>query len=197
MPATTRYRENTNTYISRDLYDSKLYNERRQYVNTSTAYDFPTTYPTRTMPKRTVVPDRQQKTEVKARPKTNLKLGKILFLGIILMALCFTVIYRYSVILESNQEIDALEKQYEGILSDNQVMQAKIDRYFEMGEVEKIAGKELGMMKPEANQIFYIDMKMEDSGFATGKTADDTAKGITGTPGALINAFKIYRSYSR
>lgn len=199
MPTSTKYREKSTTYGTQNFYDSRTYSGRRQYQNTSSAYDYPTFYPER----RTSV---QTKTKVAAparerEPKTNARARvsaiRACAVAVLAFILCFSVIYRYSIILESNQEIKALEKQYEGLLSENQILQGKIDRYLEMGEVEKIAREQLGMMKPETHQIFYIDIKMDDMGGSGSIVSNEGAGVISGTPGALVNAFRVYHSYSR
>ena len=199
MPTSTKYREKSNTYVTHNFYDSRTYSGRRQYQNTSSAYDYPTFYPERMAPVQTkpkaAVPARERAARADARVRASAI--KACAVAVLAFILCFSVIYRYSLILESNQEIKALEKQYEGILSENQILQGKIDRYLEMGEVEKIARQQLGMMKPETYQIFYIDIKMDDLG-GNGSTASNEGVGaIAGTPGALVNAFRVYHSYSR
>lgn len=199
MPTSTKYREKSNTYGTHNLYDSRTYSGRRQYQNTSSAYDYPPFYPERMVPAQTKPKAAAPARERAAKADARVRAGAIRACAVAVLAfiLCFSVIYRYSIILESNQEIKALEKQYEGILSENQILQGKIDRYLEMGEVEKIAREELGMMKPETYQIFYIDMQMDDLG-GTGSTASKEGVGaIAGTPGALVNAFRVYHSYSR
>lgn len=195
MPTSTKYREKSSTYPTRNFYDSRTFDGRRINANTSSAYDYPFVYPER----KSVQPKEVPLNNPKVQPRSFAKASAVkAFLCVIgLMVLCFSVIYRYSVILESNQEIKVLEKEYINILSQNQVMQSKIDKYLEMGEVEKIAKSELGMMKPEANQIFYIDMKLNDLGGVSSTSEKEGNRAITGTPGALINAFKIYQSYSR
>ena len=47
MPTSTKYREKSNTYVTHNFYDSRTYSGRRQYQNTSSAYDYPTFYPER------------------------------------------------------------------------------------------------------------------------------------------------------
>ena len=199
MPTSTKYREKSTTYGTQNFYDSRTYSGRRQYQNTSSAYDYPTFYPERMSPVQTkpkaAAPARER--AAKADARVRVRAIRACAVAVLAFILCFSVIYRYSVILECNQEIKALEKQYEGIVSENQLLLGKLDRYLEMGEVEKIAREQLGMMKPETYQIFYIDIQMDDLG-GSGSTASNEGTGaIAGTPGALINAFRVYHSYSR
>lgn len=199
MPTSTKYREKSNTYRSHNSYDNRTYSGRRQYQNTSSAYEYPSFYPERMAPAQTKVKSVEPARERATKADARVRIGaiKACAIAVIAFILCFLVIYRYSVILESNQKIKALEKQYEGILSENQLLQGKIDRYLEMGEVEKIAREQLGMMKPETYQIFYIDIKMDDLGGKGSAASNEGVGTIAGTPGALVNAFRVYRSYSR
>ncbi len=183
MPSVTQYRERTVNYGARQVYD---YRSRSLYSNTGTAYDIPAAYPRRTAEAKPLQKAPSKKTAV----NKNFVRAGMLFLT--LVAICFTVIFRYAIILESNQKITGLEKQYEQILSGNQVLQTKIDKGIEMGEVELYAKNELGMMRPENHQIFYIDIEMED--LSAGETLKESgASAISGTPGALVNAFSVLK----
>ena len=178
MPSVTQYRERTVNYGTRQAYD---YTNRNLY--SSTAYDIPVSYP-----KRTAQPKPAQKAQTPAVNKGLVRLG-LVFLA--LVAICFTVVSRYAIILESNQKITSLEKQYEQMLSSNQVLQTKIDKGIEMGEIERYAKSELGMMRPENHQLFYIDIEMED--LSSKKTNSAGKSHISGTPGALVNAFGVLK----
>lgn len=195
MPTYTSDRERSYTYGSRNMYDSRAYSGKRLYSNTSTAYEIPMTYPERVrVPSgRPVQTPKVEPSKEKTTNYAKQGLIKVCSFVLLMVVLCCTVIYRYAVILESNQEIKALEKEYEAIMSANQVMQGKIDRYLEMGEIEKIAREELGMMKPEAYQIFYIDMEMQDMGSAGSASANQAGGALVGIPGTLVNAFRVLK----
>ncbi len=175
MPSVTQYRERTVNYRT------KAYDYRSLYTGTNTAYDIPVSYP-----KRTPQPKPAQKAHTQNK---NIVRAAAAFLAFV--AICFTVICRYAIILESNQKITSLEKQYEQMLSSNQVLQTKIDKGIEMGEVERFAKNELGMMRPENHQIFYIDIEMED--LSSKKQTLPEKSPISGTPGALVNAFSVLK----
>ncbi len=191
MPIYTSDRERTYAYGSRNMYDSRTYAGRQLYTNTSTAYEIPTIYP-----ERVRRPEQQSKVQPVERKGTDIakkSLARVCGIVLLLVVLCCTVIYRCAAILESNQKIKELEKQCESIVSANQIMQGKIDRYLEMGEVEKIAREELGMMKPESYQIFYIDMDMLDAGSISGVPSHSAGGALTGVPGTLVNAFRVLK----
>lgn len=102
------------------------------------------------------------------------------------------ILCRYISIMNGNREISNLEKQYAQLVSDNQAMQVKINGAIENGEIEKKAREELGMMTPESYQMFYIDMEMPDGG-TDGSTAEQSEDAVLGTPGTLMNAFRVLK----
>lgn len=190
MPASTKYREQSNTYKSYDAYYNRAYAERKQYMNTSTAYDIPASYPDRVRTAKQPTGVKRKKST--AKPAVNYKFVRVCLLAAAFVMLCFTIIYRQTVILESNQEIKKLEKEYSALLATNQAMQSKIDMSLEMGEVEKYAREELGMMKPETGQIFYVDMQMEDAG-GKGNVSESGMTALSGIQGTLVNAFRVLK----
>ena len=189
MPASTKYRETTTYKSYNDTYYSRVYTDRKQYMNTSTAYDIPTAYPQR---KTTHKPASKTKQKTSASKRIDARYIKIYMIAAVVVVLCFTMIYRQSVILESNQNIKALEKEYTSLVAANQAMKSKIDTSLEMGEIEKFAREELGMMKPETGQIFYVDMNMEDTG-SSGSVSDSGMISVSGIQGALVNAFRVLK----
>lgn len=183
MP-TTKYREKNTNY---DTYYSKAYTERKQYMNISTAYEIPPTYPKREAERQM---ERTSAKRRKAKTSADTRRARMCLVAAAFIFLCFTLIYRQTVILESNQELKKLETQYAEILASNQAMQSKIDMSLEMGEVEKFAREKLGMMKPESGQMFYVDMQMEDAG-GKGSVGESGVTAISGIQGTLVNAFRV------
>ena len=194
MPTYTRDRETNYTRTSYNQYDNSAYS-RKYYSNTSTAYEIPMTYPERVKTPSGRPEQKTKKTVAQERKATYSKAEIVKVCAVLVLAfvLCCSVVYRYAVILECNQEIKALEKQVDAILSENQVMQGKIDRSLEVGEIEKVAREELGMMKPEAYQIFYIDMDMQDVGSSGSAKAAQSSGALVGIPGTLVNAFRVLK----
>ncbi len=186
VPTPTKYRNNSSLYGTRSEYS-------RLYSGTGTAYDIPAEYP-----KRHSIPlDIPKKEEPVKKTRKTIKINQKRFMRFLMcagifIALCFAVLFRYAIILQANQEIRALEKEIDTIVAENQTKQAKIDKQLEIGEIEKYAGEELGMMKPQAYQIFYIDMDMGDSG-NSGTISTETANTMQGVPGALVNAFRVLK----
>lgn len=200
MPTPTGYRNDTNTYGARNTYTNR-YNRTTLgrsdiYTGTSTAYDLPRYYPERedlnTARKSNNTEVRKASAELKKTGASNRTVRKAAFSGGILFALCISVLCRYVAILGANTQITELEKRYNAIIASNQAMQTKIDRQLEMGEIEKYAREELGMMKAESYQKFYIDMKLPDGGTEI-NNASRAQNAISGVPGTLVNAFRVLK----
>lgn len=187
-PTNTAYRNRVSSDIYRQ-YDN--YAQARQ--NTARAYDFPATYPGRTAPLR---PRPQATPQPKTTAKVTLKANILrIFLRIVLVAaLCMTVLYRYAVILESSDQIENLKTEITAIEATNQSLQAKIDRGLELGTLEEYATGQLGMIRPDGSQIFYIDMQLADATYSQQGASDEKATNVLqGTPGALVHAFRVLK----
>ena len=177
---------------------------------TQTKYRYDTKNAYRVPHKRTMLKEIPAAPEVVRMPRTQnhqmvkkaqrSKMGARKMFGIAVKVmcvflLCCTVIYRFSVILESNAKLDEMKKEYEAVMSRNQAIQAKIDKSFEANTLEKIATTQLGMVKPDPSQIIYVDMQMADKG----ETSDEIAKAeeettaLMGAPGTLIRAFQMLK----
>ena len=106
--------------------------------------------------------------------------------------LCCLMIYRYAVILETNDQIAKLKEECAEIEANNQAIQAKIDRGLELGALEEYATTQLGMIRPDSSQIFYIDMQMDDVSANEKNEGDSEEKPVLqGTPGALVHAIQV------
>ena len=147
MPTPTRYRNDTNTYSARNTYSRTSYNRGQVYSSTSTAYDMPGYYSD--IRKKETVQKKKAAGVQKKKAKLVLTrdVRQVITAVLVLFLLCIGVLCRYATILSSNRRIKDLEKQYNTIISSNQAMQAKIDKQLEMGEIEKYAREELGMVK--------------------------------------------------
>lgn len=200
MPADTRNIKrnragNYNSIYGRDRIGTSGYSNNRYSPNmsnrTNTAYDL-TDY--RTLP--TVQPQKRETVKSVPKHKTDTVINKknmrkVTTMSIVVFVAAMIILCRYVGILNGNRRISELEKQYGEIVSQNQAMQVKIDGKLEKGEIEKIAKEELGMMVPESYQVFYIQMDMQDGG--DGQTNDKPSEAVLGTPGTLMNAFRVLK----
>lgn len=196
MPNDMKYRNNHEMYGTRNTYNA--YHGERLYSRTSTAYDIPTVYPgtkTKTTPSHLRGDEQERKnnrTDKRSVTVNKAKVRKMVVAVGVVFVLCLTVLYRYAVLLQRNQEIEELTAELDALSASNQAMQTKIDKQLEISEIEKYAKSELGMMKPQAYQITYIDMNMGDGG-SEGTVSERSASAVSGVPGALVNAFRVLK----
>lgn len=215
MPTTTQRRTNTarrGTPVSRA--QSYYGGYQRPHSSTAEAYPYRETYPRRravplhpvTSPKPTASPGKRQGEPVKkagvsvrkgkqaVRSADRVNLFRIFAKVGAVFLLCFLMIYRYAMILETNEEIDKLAKEFAAIETTNQALQAKIDRELELGALEEYAATQLGMIKPDSSQIFYVDMQLGDGAQENGNAGEESEKPILqGTPGALVHAIQVLK----
>lgn len=197
MATMTPTRHNSNGYTTNESRDT-----RQRYIeysqgqsSTAKAYDY-----------RDIFPEYKPYIEEKKEPKKvetkdiswakGFKLSKKQMWKVVpkiagVMILCCIMIYRYAVILETNDSINKMTESLAGIESANQAIQFKIDRELEMGALEEYATKELGMIRPDNAHMFYIDMELGDGTERKSNEGEDYA--LKGTPGALVNAIQVLK----
>ncbi len=195
MPTQTTQRRNPQ-YRSGSYSSYSNYYQARQ--STAQAYDYPMTYPDRTLPVRphpqSKPQDTKPKTVTKAKPALKANILSIVFRIVLVTALCMTVLYRYASILEGSAQIDTLTAEITAIEAKNQALQAKIDRSLELGALEEYATSHLGMIRPDGSQMFYIDMQLSDATLNPQEDINaDANNALKGTPGALVHAFRVLK----
>ncbi len=80
----------------------------------------------------------------------------------VMLAVAFLILYRYSVIVEQNEQISDLKSQYEELADANKRLQVTIDSSLNLANIEEIAINRLGMRKPEKYQTVYINVTGDD-----------------------------------
>ena len=138
-------------------------------------------------PKQAVVEQPKNRSYAKAKRKQVLRT----FCQIAtVFILCSLMIYRYAVILESNDRITKLSQQLADMEYDNQFLAAKLDSALELGALEAYATEELGMMHPDSSQVFYIDVDMDDVAVVED---EEENRSLQGAPGALMHAIRVLK----
>lgn len=90
----------------------------------------------------------------------NRKSRTMLVMSVLIAFTMFMVIsYRYSVISEKNLEVQTLEKNLTEAKSVLATSEIKLDKAVDMDKVETYSKGQLGMQKPEKNQIVYVDIE--------------------------------------
>lgn len=183
MPTPTKSR-----YTSSNAYDITIERPSRYPY-----FDEPVITPgrSRRMTDRAVEVKEAEAVKEQANKVSMLKVAGIIAC---VFAICAIMIYRYAMILQANDTISNKQKEYTGILAQNQLIEKEIDKFFETSALEKLATEHLGMVKVDTTQIIYVDLNMVDSGEnVRGKSADEKTASLMGTPGTLIRAFQMLR----
>lgn len=191
----TAYRNNTSNDVQRHY---------REYSRSAAvrSYDYPQSIPTYRPYKPVPFPGSKEAKEkaVQSSPKikkrgisiSKANLVKLyLKIGFVFL-MCCIMIYRYAIILEANDTITKMTEQAAEIEAGNQAIQFKIERGLELGALEEYATTELGMMRPDSSQIFYIDMQLGDETVSENASAEEETM-VKGTPGALVHAIKVLK----
>ncbi len=160
-------------------------------VTSAPVYDFPMSGRNRPQvrPKTVATPKQEAKTAPKKKLQTRVVFGW-LALG---MALCFLMLYRYAGIVESNARVEELKAEIMAIEAKNQALQAKIDRGLELGVLEAYATGQLGMIRPDGSQVFYIDMQLGDAFPEQKEESHNGSSALQGAPGALVHAIRVLK----
>ncbi len=112
--------------------------------------------------------ERKQKREVALRRLSNVSLF-ILF-AVIALFIC----YRYSIINEKFNKVEKLKKELANSQTVNEQLQADIDGETDISYIENFAKYQLGMQKPQASQMVYINMDKKDKVFTPVKIEEET-----------------------
>ena len=204
MPTTTQRRNNTTSRNTVANNSRGRYGRYSAYENnrSATAYDYRTAYPNyKELENPRVRPERVQADRMDKAARENKKINtnsrtvafRLLLKIACVFTLCFLMIYRYTVILESNNKITELTKQLAELEAQNQAISTKIERSLELGPLEEYATGELGMVKPDNAQIFYIDMQLGDAAQSDSEADGDGNNALRGTPGALVHAIRVLK----
>lgn len=108
-----------------------------------------------------------------------------------IFALAIIMIYRYVQISESGAKINELKKEYIGLNGDAQELQSNIDKSIDLSALERQAQEELGMVRPDRNQIFYVNMNGDDYGELT--ESEEKAGNISSASGSMIRAIDMIK----
>lgn len=95
--------------------------------------------------------------------KTKVKIDMFSVAGfLVVAALAFLLLGRYSQITAKNAEIEALKESYEKVNSAVVKSEYELEKSIDLKKVEEIAITKLGMQRPEKHQLVYINMKNDD-----------------------------------
>lgn len=104
-----------------------------------------------------------RKTEKGVSKKKNAKITRGSFLSyVVITALAFVLLFRYSCITEMSTKLTGLKQEYDEVSSVAVAKEFELEQYVDLKKVEDVATNELGMRRPEKHQIVYVDMQNND-----------------------------------
>ncbi len=110
---------------------------------------------------------KQTKNQKRPKQKTNKNVSKMNRLKIfvtlgIIFAVMFTICYRYSLIDQQFKDIQSMKKQYIALQTTNDQIEIGIQSSLDLTNIERYAKDKLGMKKPDASQVKYVEIEKED-----------------------------------
>lgn len=74
------------------------------------------------------------------------------------------LVYRYVLINELNMTANKLKSEYNNIVAENQAIQSEIDSAIDLKKLQEIATTRLGMVRPDSDQVFYVETESSNYG---------------------------------
>lgn len=117
------------------------------------------------IPVRSGMPEEQQRIEKKVSkqarsyPKSSsMPKTRMVFALLFVTAVCFVILYRFSVIVELNSEMGKLTAVYNQLRDENRKLKVDIETSIDLDYVKHIAETKLDMHKPDQYQIVLVSV---------------------------------------
>lgn len=117
------------------------------------------------LPVRTEKPAERQRTERKASVQTrsypkssSMPKTRMVFALLFVTAVCFVILYRFSVITELNSQMGKLTAQYDQLRNENRMLKVDIETSIDLDYVRHIAETKLNMHKPDKYQLVLVSV---------------------------------------
>ena len=105
----------------------------------------------------------QKKKSVKVNKQAVfMQKAKLVTCVAIFFAVIFTISYRYSLIDRKFKGIQTVKKEYIALQTANDQMELALKSDLDLTSIERYAKDKLGMQKPIASQIKYVDIEKQD-----------------------------------
>lgn len=88
--------------------------------------------------------------------------GRLCFCVVVLAAMCFVVLYRFSVLADLNAMMNKMNEEYNTLRNENRLLRVEIETSIDLDRVKQIAEAELGMHKPDRFQIVPVNVPKND-----------------------------------
>lgn len=160
-----------NKYGSGAVYGSLAYDFNNPELYPEVEYGIPLERPAPPKPEEST----QVRPRVRTRARTKQGVAPGAVLGILVAAALFVVCIMAQVRV---MDISARSAELTSQLTELETRQARLkieyESAFNLAEIEEYATKELGMQKPTADQIYYIDTSSPDRAVVVQQTSNDS-----------------------
>ena len=97
-------------------------------------------------------------------------------------AIAFTIVFRFAVITEANNQIVKQQKALATLQQSNQQAKVQMEYSMDLNQVEDYAKTQLGMKRPEKYQIIRVSLTQSDHALVMGKKQEnvDVARNVLG-----------------
>lgn len=95
-------------------------------------------------------------------PYAHVPKAKLIFCIVALAAMCFVVLYRFTILSDLNTAMNKLNEQYDELRDQNRRLKVEIETSIDLDKVQQIAETELGMHKPDQYQIVAVSVPKND-----------------------------------
>ncbi|MGI6622372.1 MAG: hypothetical protein GX227_09780 [Clostridiaceae bacterium] len=117
------------------------------------------------LPGRTGRPAEQQRIEKKVSKQTrsypkssSVPKTRMVFALMFVTAICFVILYRFSVITELNSRMGKLTAEYNQLRDENRMLKVDIETSIDLDHVKHIAETKLNMHKPDKYQLVLVSV---------------------------------------
>jgi len=154
-----------------------------EHMETRTGYVYGSPAPK--LPQRPVRQEtqRQKERKVQAPPViapsyAHIPKGRLCFCVVVLVAMCFVVLYRFSVLADLNAMMNKMNEEYNTLRNENRLLRVEIETSIDLDRVKQIAETELGMHKPDRFQIVPVSVPKNDYNVVLDQQYIDEASGV-------------------
>lgn len=128
----------------------------------------------------------RERTRAAARPAMRLQVHTVVLFAAAL-SLLLMIVYSYMQLSSLNSEQGAMEKELSALQKQENLLRKQYESAMDLRKIERFATEELGMVKPEASQIVYLNLAGRDHAeIIEQKTFWSSVKNLFSTVGVSI-----------
>lgn len=131
------------------------------------------------------------KSKKTARDNAKLK-AKIMFNILIIFCICGLTMFRYAQVSQLNYENNKLEKEYDELIKQNELLTISIENARSLNNIREVAENRLQMHKPNKNQIIYVNVPKKDVTLPAKKKESDVILIVKGVENGIKKFLSIF-----